>query len=301
MTSRSGPLGTALLVALFSCFLVVGFAAPSLADHKGPSVVKNETGSDPTSTTISSTQTSTSTSQGQQGSTGSTYNGPTGSGGESSGGSNELFPGLGPTSGPGSGSCNPDLYPGGYSDTFAVPSPCIQPATCGPDGIGTLHPEDGLCPEGEEPVAPVITTEMVTEAAKVTAPVSPPHVEPGNRSYVNIPNNYWTDSPTVNTAITLLGQRIALRWTPISTTWSFGDGGTATGNGVRGADVGAADALEHSYVRQGSYDITTTTSYNLTFVLPGGGGTQTVQLVSPASPAVTLLVGEVQTRVSYVR
>ena len=85
-----------------------------------------------------------------------------------------------------------------------------------------------------------------------------------------------------------------------STTWSFGDGASATGNGVKGADVGAPDALEHSYTRQGSYDISTTTSYDLTFVLPGGGA-QTVQLVSPPSPPVTLPVSEIQTRVSYVR
>ena len=41
---------------------------------------------------------------------------------------------------------------------------------------------------------PQVTTEMVTEAARVTAPTSPPHVEPGTVSYVNIPNNYWTES-----------------------------------------------------------------------------------------------------------
>ena len=151
-----------------------------------------------------------------------------------------------------------------------MPAPCIQPATCGPDGIGTLHPEDGLCPDGPEaPAAPVITTQMVTEAAKVTAPVSPPHVEPGNRSYVNIPNNYWTDAPH--------GEHLdhpARAADPAALDadqhhWSFGDGATATGNGVKGADVGAADALEHSYTRQGSYDISTTTNYDLTFVLPG--------------------------------
>ena len=302
MTSRSRSLLTTVLVTLLSSFLVVGFAAPSRADHHGPSVVKNDPGPDPTSTTITNTHTTTSSSPGSSESSGS---GSPSSGGSTSGGtpssSTSLFPGLGPTSGPGTGSCDPALYPGGYSSTFAVPAPCIQPATCGPDGIGTLHPEDGLCPDGPEaPAAPVITTQMVTEAAKVTAPVSPPHVEPGNRSYVNIPNNYWTDSPAVNTSITLLGQKIPLRWTPISTSWSFGDGGGATGNGVKGAEVGAADALEHSYTRQGTYDISTTTNYNLTFVLPGGG-TQTVQLVSPPSPPVTLPVSEIQTRVDYVR
>jgi len=298
VTRRSRPFLTTALVALLSSFLVVGFAAPSLADHHGPSVVKN----DPSSTTLTDTHTTTTTSPGSSGSPGSSAPSSGGSTSTGSTSSTSLFPGLGPTSGPGSGSCNPALYPGGYSSTFAVPAPCIQPATCGPSGIGTLHPEDGLCPAGPKaPAAPVITTAMVTEAAKVTAPVSPPHVEPGNRSYVHIPNNYWTDAPTVNTSITLLGQRIPLHWAPVTTTWSFGDGASATGNGVKGADVGAADALEHSYDRQGSYDISTTTSYDLTFVLPGGGGTQTVQLISPPSPPVTLPVSEIQTRVSYAR
>ena len=53
--------------------------------------------------------------------------------------------------------------------------------------------------------------------------------------------------------------------------------------GSRVPTSGAPDALEHSYTRQGSYDISTTTSYDLTFVLPGGGA-QTVQLL-PAQPA----------------
>ena len=100
---------------------------------------------------------------------------------------------------------------------------------------------------------------MVTDAARVTAPTSPPHVEPGNRSYVNIPNNYWTDAPTVRTSVTVLGRRIPLTWAPTSTTWNFGDGGSATGNGVEDAAIGAPGAVEHAYERQGSYDISTTT------------------------------------------
>ncbi|MEO7352396.1 MAG: hypothetical protein ABIR34_01965, partial [Marmoricola sp.] len=265
---------------------------------KGPSMVQNHHGSDPSSTTLTSTQSSTTNTTGSTGSTGSTSSGTGDSGTGDSGTS--TFPGLG--TGPGTGSCDPAAYPGGYSDTFAVPSPCAPVKECGAY-LGSVFvtkacPADPAGPKA--PVAPVITTQMVTEAAKVTAPVSPPHVEPGNRSYVHIPNNYWTDAPTVNTSITLLGQQIPLRWTPSGTTWSFGDGASATGNGVQGADVGAPDALEHSYGRQGSFDITTTTNYNLTFVLPGGG-TQTVQLVSPPSPPVTLPVSEIQTRVSYLR
>ena len=54
--------------------------------------------------------------------------------------------------------------------------------------------------------------------------------------------------------------------------------------GVEGADVGAPGAVEHAYARQGSYAITTTTTYDLTFVLPGQGA-QTIPLDLPAEPA----------------
>ena len=36
------------------------------------------------------------------------------------------------------------------------------------------------------------------------------------------PNNYWTDAPTVNNSVTLLGMTIPLRWTPVTTSWDFG-------------------------------------------------------------------------------
>ena len=139
---------------------------------------------------------------------------------------------------------------------------------------------------------------MVVNAARVVAPTSPPHVEPGTLSFVNIPNNYWTDAGVVHTAVTVLGRSIPLTWTPTSTTWSFGDGATGTGDGVKGAGIGAAGAVEHAYAQQGSYAITTATTYSLSFVLPGQGA-QTITLTSPPSPAVTLPVSEIQTLVDY--
>ncbi len=181
-------------------------------------------------------------------------------------------------------SCGSDWGGDGWNAQYAQPTPCAP----------TEDPEPG-----QPPARPQITAAMVTAAASVVAPTSPPHVEPGEVSYVHVPNNYWTDAPTVNNSLTLLGVTIPLRWTPVATTWDFGDGSSATGNGVAGANVGAPGAIEHAYDRQGSYDITTSTAYNLTFVLPGQGA-QTVQLTSPPSPAVTLPVGEVQTRVDYV-
>ena len=182
-------------------------------------------------------------------------------------------------------SCGSDWGGDGWNAQYAQPTPCA--------------PTDDPKP-GQPPAPPRVTTEMVVEAASVTAPTNPPHVEPGTVSYVNIPNNYWTESPTVRDSVTVVGRTIPLVWTPTGTTWDFGDGAGATGDGVQGADVGAPGAIEHSYARQGSYDISTTTTYNLSFVLPGQGA-QTIALTSPPSPPVTLPVREIQTVVDATR
>ena len=181
-------------------------------------------------------------------------------------------------------SCGSNWGGDGWNAQYAQPTPCA-PTEEEP---------------GDPPARPRVTTEMVVEAARLTAPTSPPHVEPGTVSYVNIPNNYWTESPTVNDSVTVVGQTIPLVWTPTGTTWDFGDGASATGDGVEGAKVGSPGAIEHSYARQGSYDISTTTTYNLSFVLPGQGA-QTISLTAPPSPPVTLPVREIQTVVDTTR
>jgi hypothetical protein len=263
--------------------LAVAIGGPSYAgDGPKPNVGVTQTGSNTAG--VQASQTTTQVTPGQSGSSGSS--GYTGSS-SSSGDPASAFPGV--TDPAQQGACNPALYGAdGYSYNLALPAPCIQP-------------EQTDEPEGEAPPAPPqVTTEMVTAAARVVAPTSPPHVEPGTVSYVNIPNNYWTESPTVRDSVTVLGQVIPLVWTPTSTTWDFGDGGSATGDGVKGADVGAADAIEHSYARQGSYEISTTTTYNLTFMLPGQGA-QTIALTATPSDPVTLPVREIQTLVDFTR
>ncbi len=275
-------LGAIALAAMVVCFA----GGPAYADrghHFGG------TPDGPSSATITGSETTTHVVPGTPGSTGTSNS----SGTSSSGG-----PVV--ATGPGTGSCNPALYPGGYSENFAVPAPCIQPPCTAIHPV-TKSPVAVACDEpNATPAPPVITTEMVVDAAKVTAPTNPPHVEPGTVSYVNIPNNYWTDTNTVTDAVNILGQTIPLTWTPTGTTWNFGDGGTASGDGVEGAPMGAPEAIEHAYARQGSYDITTTTTYNLSFVLPGQGA-QTIPLTSPPSPAVTLPIREIQTLVSFIR
>jgi hypothetical protein len=274
-------LARAALVGLLAA-LVVATGGPAYADE---TFVGNPDGA--TKGTIGGTRTTTHTTPGQSGSpsadspgTGSPGTGYTGPAAPS---------GTSPAAG--SSGAVGGQYPlqqcGSYQGSTFVPYAC--PA----------DPADPAEPEpGQPPAPPQVTTEMVTEAARVVAPTSPPHVEPGTVSYVNIPNNYWTESPTVRDSVTVLGQVIPLVWTPTSTTWDFGDGSGATGDGVEGADVGSEGAIEHSYARQGSYQISTTTTYNLTFLLPGQGA-QTIPLTATPSAPVTLPVREIQTLVDF--
>ena len=272
--TRSAAMGllTAVLVA-------GGGPAYAAGGNPEPRPTVAVTPDGPSAGAVEATQESTQVTPGQSGSsgTGSPSTGYTGSGTSGSGT---------PTS---TGGYTVPNVCGSYQGSTFVPYEC--PA----------DPELEAVPEpGQPPAPPQVTTEMVTEAARVVAPTSPPHVEPGTVSYVNIPNNYWTESPTVNDSVTVLGQVIPLVWTPTSTTWDFGDGSSATGDGVEGADLGAPGAIEHSYARQGSYEISTTTTYNLTFLLPGQGA-QTIPLTATPSAPVTLPVREIQTLVDFTR
>jgi hypothetical protein len=265
--SRSRSFAAVLLSAAMVAFLVIGVGSPAQAnDRKRSGSDVSAINDSQAQVQVSQTQTqSTPQTSGQTGYTGST--GYTGTG-----------------------------TPSGV--TGAPAEECGR--YLGSTFVTEVCPEDPADPaDPTAPVAPVITAQMVTAAAVVTAPVNPPNVEPGTKSFVNIPNNYWAETPTVDDAVTLLGTTIPLRWTPVSTTWSFGDGGSEIGNGIEGAGVGAPGAVEHAYQRQGSYDITTTTTYDLTFVLPGGAA-QTIQLTAPPSPAVTLPVREIQTFTDWV-
>jgi hypothetical protein len=260
--------------------LAVAIGGPSYATGEGePKPNVGVTPSGPSAGNVVGTQETTNVTPGSSGSSGSGSSGTGYTGtGSSSGGSDTSSAGY----------TVPNVC-GSYQGSTFVPYEC---------------PADPAEPDEAEPGQPAapprVTTEMVTEAARVVAPTSPPHVEPGTVSYVNIPNNYWTESTTVRDSVTVVGQKIPLVWTPTSTTWNFGDGSTASGDGVEGADVGSPGAIEHSYARQGSYQISTTTTYNLTFLIPGQGA-QTIALTATPSAPVTLPVREIQTLVDFTR
>jgi hypothetical protein len=154
----------------------------------------------------------------------------------------------------------------------------------------------------EEPAAaePQVTEADVVDAAEAAAPDSEVHVEPATESYVNVPNNVYADSDAQTVTVEVLGQAIAVEFAPQRYAWDFGDGGTATGAGVEGADVGAAGAVEHRYRRGGDYGITLTRTFTVSFTLPTGEAVTIPGEISSTSDPYPLSIGEVQSVVTDV-
>jgi hypothetical protein len=153
-------------------------------------------------------------------------------------------------------------------------------------------------PDAPAEQAPQITVEMVLDQAYAAAPKPTAVVQPGNRSYVNFPNNYYADAPSQTVPVVVLGQTIPVTFTVTDVDWDFGDGGTATGEGIKDAGLHQDGAIEHEYAAQGSYDITATSVISVSFTIPGGGRQDLPGALEIPSATTTLPIGEIETRVN---
>lgn len=148
---------------------------------------------------------------------------------------------------------------------------------------------------------PTVTSEDVVDQAYAAAPVPDFTVQPGDTTYVNLPTNFVAeDDAPVTIPVTVLGIEVPVTFTPTSYEWSFGDGAAGSGAGVRNAAVGEPGAVEHAYGASGSYDITLTRVYTVSFTLPSGEPVSVPGEVSRTSDPYTLPVGEIQSAVTGV-
>ncbi|MCL3820184.1 hypothetical protein [Aeromicrobium wangtongii] len=147
----------------------------------------------------------------------------------------------------------------------------------------------------------VITTADIADEARKAAPATTVNVEPTTRSFVNVPNNFFADSASVEASVEVLGQTIGLTFAPNGFTWAFGDGTTGTGAGVQGAPVGAPGAVEHAYRRSGTVSVTLTRTFEVTYTAPGGVTGTIPGGVRNTSAPYALQVGEIQSLVTKVR
>lgn len=145
-----------------------------------------------------------------------------------------------------------------------------------------------------------ITIGDIADRARAVAPEPLIGSEPGSRTYVNLPTNFYTDATDQQRAVDVLGFSITLTFTPEDVSWDFGDGGSATGAGVQGASVGDAGAVEHLYRRAGSHTVTMSTGWSVVATLPSGQNLTMPGLLTTSSAPLNLSVGEIQSIVTAI-
>jgi hypothetical protein len=146
-----------------------------------------------------------------------------------------------------------------------------------------------------------ITEQMIFDQARQAAPKTVVHAEPVTKSYVNVPTNFYADDEAVTTTVAVAGLDVDIRFTPTGFQWKFGDDGTGTGVGVKGAPVGGRGAVEHVFQRSGDYGITLTRTYAVKFRLPNGEIRDLSMPLSNTSAPYDLAIGEIQSVVTDVR
>ena len=77
---------------------------------------------------------------------------------------------------------------------------------------GTWEYVGSECRGADDPTTeePEVTDEMVLDEAYAAAPRPTARVQPGTRSYVNVPNNYYADAPDSTVTVNVLGNPIAV-------------------------------------------------------------------------------------------
>ncbi|MEU4395120.1 hypothetical protein [Kribbella sp. NPDC023855] len=133
--------------------------------------------------------------------------------------------------------------------------------------------------------------QVLAESKNVLFPKLRVKVQPVGRTLVNLDTIVYTDQAKLSTAtVTLLGFPVVVEATPMSYTWNFGDGASATTT-TPGRPYPAKD-ITHKYMKKGGVGLTLTTHYAARFNVAGTGWQYVDGLVPITGPATPLQVRE---------
>ncbi len=123
---------------------------------------------------------------------------------------------------------------------------------------------------------------------------------PGSYALTQFESIFWTDTPTVRDlgAVELLGHQVAITITAQSTTWSFGDGTSASSTGPGRPYTAAEPCREvqcpawfgHTYTRTGSVVVSATIDWAATYTVDGGAPEPIEATVAGPTASMTLPV-----------
>ena len=139
---------------------------------------------------------------------------------------------------------------------------------------------------------PQVTPGMVLTAMRsVGLPSLRAITQPRTKTLVNFPTNFYTQPRAFAATVTLLGQSVLIRATPVSFTWHYGDG-TTTSSTTPGAPYPTLD-ITHKYTDahltvHPSVDVT----YTGRFQVAGGPSRAIPGTVTIPGPTVPLRIAE---------
>lgn len=156
-------------------------------------------------------------------------------------------------------------------------------------------------------IPPPSTGVTLNDVAAFRADPGTVATEPSGWAVIGLTMNAISTATAHTVDGTLLGQPATVRFTPVSWTWEYGDGGTATTStgGGRWAALGVPEfdptPTGHIYAARGSYTVSVTVDFLVEYRLGGGAWTRipgTLPLPATAPTAIravgarTVLVAE---------
>ncbi|MFC6161014.1 PKD domain-containing protein [Kribbella jiaozuonensis] len=167
------------------------------------------------------------------------------------------------------------------------------PTRCQPGGIERRVAPPTIPPEVVRPRPEDVTWEQIrSETKNVLFPGLSVKVQPDGRTLVNLDTIVYTeDSKVSTTTVTLLGFPVVVEATPISYTWSFGDGSPALTTSTPGKPYPSKE-ITHKYMKRGDASLTLTTNYAARFNVADTGWQYVNGTVPITGPATPLLVRE---------
>ncbi|MEV8378602.1 hypothetical protein AB0P21_38035 [Kribbella sp. NPDC056861] len=133
--------------------------------------------------------------------------------------------------------------------------------------------------------------QVLAESKNVLFPKLSVKVQPVGRTLVNQNTIVFTDESTVyRQTVSVLGFPVLVEAMPMSYTWNFGDGASATTT-TPGRPYPAMD-ITHNYMKKGGVSLTLTTNYAARFNVAGTGWQYVDGTVPITGPATALQVRE---------
>lgn len=191
---------------------------------------------------------------------------------------------------------------GPYSYVYRRPTGGAPAAPGGADPstwqyVGSTCYPEGVPAAPGAPPRPRLTIAMIRNAWAHTPFAKPAiSIQPvGNRTLVTLPTYYQVTWPATGNqpdevrVVTLLGQRVEIKPTLKSVTYSFGDGTSATTTSL-GGPYPTGD-VRHAYTKKGVVTVSTSATYGGQFRIGGSGAWADVPGTLPiAGPSQTLTV-----------